>query len=130
MRRLICSGQVPEQHGLIKSHCSRQSAIELSSESDFPCFRKNQIRFNCSSDIVSALGSSFHIWSGGFLLSSPIALITHALTFEEFFGLKCLRDLEILNGNCGLVFTEVFLCLHLLFTDSRQINRRPESREF
>jgi hypothetical protein len=64
------------------------------------------------------------------LLSSAIALTTQVLTFEEFFGLNVLRDLKILNGRQDLFFTEVLPCLHLLFTDSRQINLRPESREF
>jgi hypothetical protein len=93
-------------------------------------FSKNLIRFNCSLDIFSALGSFFHIRSGGSLLSSAIALTTHALVFEELVGLNVLRDLEILMGNCGLVFTEVLLCLHLLFTNTDLLNRRPESDEF
>jgi hypothetical protein len=82
------------------------------------------------SDIVSALGSFSHIWSGDFLLSSAIALMTQALACEEFFELKCLRDLKILIGNSGLNFTEVLLCLHLLFTNMIQLNRGPVSHEF
>jgi hypothetical protein len=49
--------------------------------------------------------------SGGLLLSSAIALTTQVLTFEIFFELKVLPDLEILNGNCGFGFTEVLLCV-------------------
>jgi hypothetical protein len=110
-------GTSPEQHRFHFSHRSRQLAIKISVGSVFPCFRKNLIRFNCPSDIFSALGSRFHIRFGGFLASSVIALTTHALAFEELAGLTLLRDLEII-GNRFLFFTEVLLCLHLLFTVS------------
>jgi len=102
----------------------------MNAGSVFPCFRKNLIRFNCSSDIFSALGSFFHIRSGGFLPSSVIALTTHALAFEDLVALDVPCDLGIITGNCGLVFTAALLCLHLLFTNIDPLNRRPESGEF